>query len=64
MIWSEIKYSQTKNTGNYENERLEVVAELEPGDDPSECLNKLKYFVHGELRGYPGQPQQEDDICF
>lgn len=44
-----VTYSRIKNIGNYENERVEAVAVVQPGEDPSEVLRGLKRFVLGSL---------------
>lgn len=50
MIFTSIRYGYTKNLGNYQLERLELEADLEPGDDPSEAYQVLRDRVHDELQ--------------
>lgn len=40
-----ISYRRIKNLGNYENESVEWVADLEEGDDPEEMTNRLRKGV-------------------
>ena len=45
-----IKYSALANTGNYENEKIELEAELNENDDLDHCLEELRTRVHSQLR--------------
>ena len=40
-----IRYEQTFNTGNYENQKIAVEATLAEGDDPAQVLVRLRAFV-------------------
>ena len=44
-----ISYGFTKNLGNYETARLDLMAELDADDDPKEVLIFIKSFVHEQL---------------
>ena len=44
-----IGFGQTKNLGNYQNQKLYLEAELEDWEDPSESLNLLRERVAEEL---------------
>lgn len=46
MIIKTISYSCLTNLGNYENERIEAIAEIAPDDDPAMELDDLKDWVH------------------
>lgn len=53
MKFKTITYSKIKNTGNYENKRLEATIELGP-DDNVECeLAKLKRWVNRNILNAP-----------
>lgn len=40
-----IRFEQTFNTGNYENQKIAVEATLAEGDDPAQVLSRLRAFV-------------------
>ena len=40
-----IRFEQTFNTGNYENQKIAVEATLAAGDDPAQVLDRLRAFV-------------------
>jgi len=40
-----IRFEQTFNTGNYENQKIAVEATLAVGDDPAQILSQLRAFV-------------------
>lgn len=44
-----ILFKRVKNLGNYESEHLEIVADLEPGDDVNEEIDKLRKIVETKL---------------
>lgn len=44
-----VTYARLANTGNYENERIEVSAAISEGQNPLSVLNKLKEFVNSQL---------------
>lgn len=46
MFISKISYRRTFNLGNYENETIEMTAELDAADNASENFEKLKVRVH------------------
>lgn len=39
---TEVTYATLKNTGNYENERVELTAKVPKGKDPNDVLVALK----------------------
>ena len=45
-----VKYAALANLGNYENERIELEAELEGGEDYTEALIRLTEMVHQQLK--------------
>lgn len=45
-----VTYSALGNMGNYQNERIELSAELEEGETYTEVLEKLKKGVHAKLK--------------
>lgn len=45
MRIKEVKYQRVKNLGNYETERLELLAELNEGEDHREAIEELKVEV-------------------
>lgn len=40
-----VTYQATINLGNYESERIEITAELEPGDTVEETITRLRGHV-------------------
>lgn len=49
-----VAYRRKFNLGNYETEDIEVVADLEEGESPTEALDKLKDWVmEGFLESHP-----------
>jgi hypothetical protein len=40
-----IRFEQTFNTGNYENQKIAVEATLAADDDPAQVLGRLRAFV-------------------
>lgn len=46
MKLKNVKYASLANLGNYQNERIELEAHLEDGDDYKEVLAKLTQMVH------------------
>jgi chromosome segregation ATPase len=44
-----IRYASLANLGNYENERIELEAQLEEGEDWESALEKLKHNCHLKL---------------
>lgn len=51
-----IRYGFTKNTGNYQNARLDFEVELEEGDSPDDALSFCRDWVHDRL------PVTSDDL--
>ena len=60
MRISRVVYRRIKNLGNYENEAVEWIAEVNEGEDPQEVTAKLKQDVLAFLN--PPRQQQEDDL--
>jgi len=44
-----ISYKRVKNLGNYENETLELTAEIEEWEDPDEAVSVLQARVNSSL---------------
>jgi hypothetical protein len=44
-----VTYTRLKNTGNFENERIGVTVEVEPGETPLDTLKRAKRFVNEQL---------------
>ena len=44
-----VKYAALANTGNFTNEKIELEAKLQTGDNLTECLEQLRTKVHSEL---------------
>ena len=44
-----IVFKRVKNLGNYESEHLEIVGDLEPGDDVNKEVDKLREIVETKL---------------
>lgn len=49
MKITQVHYSALANLGNYENEKVELSAQLEEGENYHDCLEDLKLKVHAEL---------------
>jgi hypothetical protein len=45
MIITEITYKRIKNLGNYENETLEITAEIKEGENYLEAIDRIRYDV-------------------
>lgn len=45
MILRQISCGKTKNIGNFEFVKMEVTADLEPNEDPTEAMEKLYDYV-------------------
>lgn len=60
MKITKITYSSLANLGNYENERIELEAELQEGDDYQRVLEELKIKVHQELKN----EKDYHDYCY
>lgn len=46
---TQVSYCSLANLGNYENEKIELVAELKEGEDWETTLDNLKHKVHSKL---------------
>ena len=49
MKYKEIRYQRVKNLGNYESERMELVAEVAEGDDIEGAIAEVKERVERSL---------------
>jgi hypothetical protein len=49
MVITEITYKRIKNLGNYENETLEVTAEIKEGENYLEVIDRIRYDVADTL---------------
>lgn len=49
MKYKEVRYQRVKNLGNYESERMELVAEVAEGDDIGSAIASLKERVERSL---------------
>lgn len=59
-----VEYRRLKNLGNYENETIGAVAQVEAGETPEQALEKLKVFVSEQFLGKVLQsmlPEVDDD---
>lgn len=45
MRFSYLTFARVYNTGNYENQRIEIECELSEDDDPEMVLAQMKEFV-------------------
>lgn len=50
-----IRYARLFNLGNYENERIEVEEEVQPGEKPADTVRRLAAFVAAQ-----GEQLRED----
>jgi len=50
MHVSEIRYSETLNTGDYCSRRLEVAVSLSEGDEAVEALRRARLFVSQHIK--------------
>ena len=50
MKINKVTYSSLANLGNYENEKIELEAIVEEGDNWEECLNQIRNNVHEQLK--------------
>ena len=53
-----MSYKRIKNIGNYENESLEVVAQVEEDENPDDVFENLKHFVFVKLGLIEVQPKK------
>lgn len=49
MEFKTIVFKRIKNLGNYESEHLEIVGDLEPGDDVEVEIDNLRKIVENKL---------------
>lgn len=56
-----IVFKRIKNLGDYEFEHLEIVGDLEPGDDVNEEIDKLREIVETKLFLKKPQVEEYDD---
>ena len=58
-----ITYARLLNTGNFENQKIEVTCELEPGQDPDEQFIRLKTWADEKLLGtsQPAKKKKRQD---
>jgi hypothetical protein len=49
MIITRIQYGRTYTNGNFESSRIDFIADVEKGDDETECFEDLHEWVH-EMR--------------
>lgn len=52
MKLDRISFQELIPTGSFSNNRMTVEAQLEEGDNPSECMDKLRDFVDAKHREY------------
>lgn len=57
-----ISYKRTRNLGNYNNETLELFAELEEGDNTQEKIQELKLESEKGLGIVKQQPKKEENL--
>ena len=57
-----ISYKRTHNLGNYNNETLELFAELEEGDNAQEKIQELKLESEKGLGIVKQQPKKEENL--
>lgn len=50
MKITEIRYSRLANLGDFEHEKMEVVATVEADDDPETVFKQVRQFVMAHLR--------------
>jgi hypothetical protein len=51
MKFTKLTYARVFNTGNYENQRIELECELQADDDPLIVLALMKTFVFKQRPG-------------
>jgi len=56
MRVKEVQYGRLKNLGDYEHEKLSVVVEVEPTEDPHDAVMRAKDFVAAQLDRPPHVP--------
>jgi hypothetical protein len=49
MVITEITYKRIKNLGNYENDTLEVTAEIKEGENYLEVIDRIRHDVADTL---------------
>ena len=50
-----VKYEKLISLGNYENQKIGVVVELEPGESPAEALRRARAFVEASVQPKPAE---------
>lgn len=53
MRVSSVKYEKLISLGNYENQKIGVVVELEPDESPAEGLRRARAFVEASVQPKP-----------
>jgi hypothetical protein len=53
MRVSSVKYEKLISLGNYENQKIGVVVELEPDESPAEALRRARAFVEASVQPKP-----------
>ena len=48
-----VKYEKLISLGNYENQKIGVVVELEPDESPAEALRRAQAFVEASVQPKP-----------
>ena len=56
-----ITYQRVKNLGNYQSERIEMIAELSADDDVDQCAAELKDKVENALGLNQSQPEPKPE---
>lgn len=56
-----IIYQKVKNLGNYESQRMEMIAELEEDDNVDQCVAELKNKVENALGLNQSQSKPEPE---
>jgi hypothetical protein len=60
MRVNEIRYSMTRQVRQYEPERLEIVVEVDPDEQPGEAVQRARSFC---LRFFREQPMLPEEIA-
>ena len=50
-----VKYEKLISLGNYENQKIGVVVELEPDESPAEALRRARAFVEASVQPKPSE---------
>ncbi|MEG3439892.1 hypothetical protein V0288_22385 [Pannus brasiliensis CCIBt3594] len=62
MKYRTVSYGYVKNSGNYENERIFLEAELEEGESYETVLEQLKKEVHTSLNDFEDYYKREREM--